>query len=402
MSARVLLTPAQRDAAARGRFVRVDLGQGDVSRSVLVGRVDGTWRAYDNVCRHRALPLDLGADSPMSDDGKFLRCSQHGALYRLVDGLCVDGPCAGDRLSAEPIVEDGDALVLGAPEGARYPYVAIDVDEDEADEAGARLFDLGASGVEARDQTTLARGADGKVTLIASFEHEDDARAASGQLPRGWSPRVEAVVGDAWRDEWKKYFEPFRIAEGVVVCPPWRQYAPKAGESVLVLEPGRAFGTGLHETTSLVAAVLGENVGRFRGMQVLDVGCGSGVLSLVSLALGAASARAVDVDPDAVLVTRENALRNRMNERLHADACPVEELAGQYAAVVANIEAGVLVALAPALRRRVAPGGLLVLSGILSPDAAPGQLDDVRRAYSALKEESVPRKGEWVAVVLDG
>ena len=309
-----------------------------------------------------------------------------------------------DEPSAKPVDgdSDGDGPGSGAASTARYPYVAIDVGEEEADEAGAQLFELGAGGVESRDQTTLARGSIGKVTLIASFEREDDARAAAGELPAEWSPRVETVVGDAWRDEWKKYFEPFRIARGIVICPPWRRYTPEAGETTVVLEPGRAFGTGLHETTSLVAEVLGENSARFQGLPVLDVGCGSGVLSLVALALGAARARAVDVDPDAVLVTRENALRNRMNERVDADGCPVADVEGRYAAVIANIEAGVLVEIARSLERCLAPGGLLVLSGILAGDVAPAQLEEVRAAYSELTEERTVRKGEWVAVVMRG
>jgi ribosomal protein L11 methyltransferase len=282
----------------------------------------------------------------------------------------------------------------------RYPYVAIDVDPGDADDAVSRLFDLGAGGVEARDETTSTRGAAGKVTLMASFEREEDARAAVGELSGAWSPRVDAVVGDAWRDEWKKHFEPFPIASGIIICPPWRQYAARAHETVIVLEPGRAFGTGLHETTSLVAQVLTDQAVRFRAQAVLDVGCGSGVLSLVALALGAAHARAVDVDPEAVLVTRENALRNDLAARVDADASPVGAVSGQYAAVVANIEAATLIDLAPALMARLAPGGLLILSGILAPDVSIAQLDDVRTAYRALVEESVPRKGEWVAVVL--
>src|SRR5580693_5419140 len=104
----------------------------------------------------------------------------------------------------------------------RYPYVAVDVAEEDADAAGAALFDLGAQGVEQRDATTLRRGAEGRTTLVASFEQEHEARAALGSLPASWSPRLEEVVGDAWRDEWKKHFEPFRICEQVVVVPPWR------------------------------------------------------------------------------------------------------------------------------------------------------------------------------------
>ncbi|HEY3821066.1 MAG TPA: 50S ribosomal protein L11 methyltransferase [Polyangiaceae bacterium] len=280
----------------------------------------------------------------------------------------------------------------------RYPYVAVDVSEEDADEAGALLFELGADGVEQRDATTLARGASGKVTLVASFGNLADAQAATAELPAAWAPRIEEVVGDAWRDEWKKHFEPFRICEGVMVRPPWREHAAAPGERVVILEPGRAFGTGLHETTSLVAEVLAATP--LAGATVLDVGCGSGVLTLVALALGATRARSIDVDPDAVAVTRENAERNGVAERVDADEAPLETLSGTYPVVLANIESKTLVELAPALVARVAPGGLLVLSGILSPAAMPTQLEDIRRAFASLTEEQVRTKGEWIAVCL--
>jgi ribosomal protein L11 methyltransferase len=281
----------------------------------------------------------------------------------------------------------------------RYPYVAIDVPESEAEEAGALLFELGAGGVEQRDATTLARGASGCVTLVASFETHDEARIAASELPPAWNPRVEEVVGDAWRDAWKQHFEPFRICPGVVVCPPWREATPAPGEHVVILEPGRAFGTGLHETTSLVAAVLRDTT--LAGARVLDVGCGSGVLALVALALGAREARAIDVDPDAVAVTRENAARNAADDRVVADDTPVEQVAETYPVVLANIEARTLAQLAPAILARVAPGGRLVLSGILAEDVAPDQLALVRQAYAPLREREVRRKGEWIAVVYE-
>ena len=107
---RVVLTDAQAAEVARGRFVRV----GPAFDSVLVGRVDGRWRAYANLCRHRALPLDLGAPSAMSDDGRYLLCHQHGALYRLDDGRCVSGPCAGDALAEVAITASGGEVLLGA------------------------------------------------------------------------------------------------------------------------------------------------------------------------------------------------------------------------------------------------------------------------------------------------
>jgi nitrite reductase/ring-hydroxylating ferredoxin subunit len=107
---RVVLSETQRDEIARGRFVRIGHG----FDSLLIGRVGGGWRAYTNVCRHRALPLDLGARSPMSDDGRYLLCSQHGALYRLEDGKCVIGPCAGESLATVAVSEDGEALLVGS------------------------------------------------------------------------------------------------------------------------------------------------------------------------------------------------------------------------------------------------------------------------------------------------
>lgn len=282
----------------------------------------------------------------------------------------------------------------------RYPYIAVDVDPDEADEAGALLFELGAQGVEERDATTLVRGAVGKVTLVGSFEDEAPARSAMTELPAGWSPRLEQVVGDAWRDEWKKHFEPFRICEGIVIRPPWRAHAPAPGERVIELEPGRAFGTGLHETTRLVAEILAEKGASLAGSRVLDVGCGSGVLSLVALALGAAAVRAVDVDPDAVAVTRENAERNGLSRRVQVDETPAGALDERYDTVLANIEAKTLIELAPALVERVAPGGLLVLSGILAPAVAPAQVEDVTRAFRALELGVVRQMGEWVAMPL--
>jgi nitrite reductase/ring-hydroxylating ferredoxin subunit len=109
MSQRFTLTEAQRELVAKGRFVRL----GPTFGSVLVGRVGGVWRAYVNECKHRVLPLDLGASSPMSDDGKYLLCHQHGALYRLHDGRCFAGPCAGESLTSVEVREQGSELEIG-------------------------------------------------------------------------------------------------------------------------------------------------------------------------------------------------------------------------------------------------------------------------------------------------
>lgn len=276
-----------------------------------------------------------------------------------------------------------------------FPFVALDVEPELVDEMSGYLFELGAQGVEERDATTLVKGTSGRTTLVASFTDRAAADAAIAELDPSYSPRIEEVVGDAWRDEWKKHFKPFALCEGVVVRPPWEPYQGPAVEHVLELEPGRAFGTGLHETTSLVAGVLSAKRDEFAGRAVLDVGCGSGILALVALTLGAATARAVDNDPDVIPVARENAERNGLGGRIDCDAVPVGELSATFPVVVANIEADVLIRLAHDIGGRVAPRGLLVLSGILVP-----QRERVVAGYRDFQLESAPEKGEWTALVL--
>ena len=282
---------------------------------------------------------------------------------------------------------------MGEP---RYPFVHVDVAPDDVDETSALLFELGAEGVEERDETTLVKNAVvGKVTLVGAFRAREDADAAIAELDASLSPRYEEVVGDAWRDAWKEHYKPYAIAEGLVVRPPWEPYEAKAGEKVLELEPGRAFGTGLHETTRLVARAIRAHSAELQGKLVIDVGCGSGILALAALALGAARAIAVDNDPEAIDVTRENAARNSLSDRVLASTTDVAALDEDAPLVLANIEARVLIPMAEDLKRRVAPGGLLLLSGILVP-----QKDDVRAAYADMELLDAPALGEWVLLAL--
>jgi ribosomal protein L11 methyltransferase len=285
---------------------------------------------------------------------------------------------------------------MGEP---RYPFVHLDVAPDDVDETSTLLFELGAEGVEERDETTLVKNAvSGKVTLVAAFPNREDAEAAIAELDAAHpssGPRYEEVVGDAWRDAWKEHYKPYAIAEGLVVRPPWEPYEAKPGEKVLELEPGRAFGTGLHETTRLVARAIRAHASEVQGKLVIDVGCGSGILALAALALGAAKAVAIDNDPEAIDVTRENAARNALSERCEASTTDVAALDLDAPLVLANIEARILIPMAADLQRRVAPGGLLLLSGILVP-----QKDDVRAAYPEMELLDAPALGEWVLLAL--
>lgn len=277
----------------------------------------------------------------------------------------------------------------------RYPYVHVDVPAEDAELVSYELWELGAQGVEERDEDTLVATGEGMVTLVASFADDASAEEAVAVFEGRFPARVEHVVGDAWADAWKHYFKPTRFGERLVVRPSWEPYDPAPGEVVLVLDPGRAFGSGLHETTRHILRQLDARVTAGSGDVVLDVGCGSGILGLAALLLGAARVVATDVDPDSIEVTRENATANGLEDRIEASTTPVEDVPGLYPIVLANIEARVLVPLAPAIAARVAPGGLLLLSGILR-----GQEDEVLAAYPGFTTLDAPIDGEWVALAL--
>ena len=152
-----------------------------------------------------------------------------------------------------------------------------------------------------------------------------------------WSPVVLAADDDGYLDAWRTWAAPIRAGRGVVLHPAWIPMPdpPAAGDLVVVLDPGRAFGSGSHESTRLAVAAI-EDLG-VPGARVLDVGCGSGVLAVVAALLGAAEVVAVDVDPEAVAATEANAAANGVADRVRARSSPVAELDEPYDVVVANI-----------------------------------------------------------------
>ena len=208
-----------------------------------------------------------------------------------------------------------------------------------------------------------------------------------------------SIVHEAdWADAWKAHFPVMRVGRRLVIRPTWRRHRTRPGDVVLALDPGMAFGTGLHPTTRLCLAALDAlaDEGRVAGARVLDVGCGSGILSIAALRLGAATALGLDTDPIAIESTGANARRNRLAGRLVARQGSLPSGEARVALVLANLIAGILVPLAPLLRDELRPHGTLITSGIfIDRESEVG--DAFEAAGLTVAGRSV--EGDWVALV---
>jgi len=207
---------------------------------------------------------------------------------------------------------------------------------------------------------------------------------------------VREVDDVDWTEAWRQHYVAQRIGR-VVIVPSWATEPIAAGEVAVILDPGMAFGTGLHPTTRGCLEMLQEVVPMSDA--VLDVGCGSGILGIAALRLGAGRVVAVDTDAQAVQATIDNAARNGVSESVHAS---LDTLAPgpreRYGLVVANLVAAVLIDLAPRLADHLAPDGRLIAGGIIEPRA-----EEVIAAMSAAGLRVAERRdhGEWVSLHLE-
>ena len=200
-----------------------------------------------------------------------------------------------------------------------------------------------------------------------------------------------------WAEAWKAHFPVLRVGRRLVIRPTWRRHRRGPDDVVLALDPGMAFGTGLHPTTRLCLGALEglADRGVLDGARVLDVGCGSGILAIAAVRLGAASAFAVDTDPIAVEATVANARRNGIARRIRVAAGSLPSREPAFEVVLANLIASVLVTLARDLAAELQPDGVLLASGIFVDREG-----EVRSALEAAGLRVTERwsEGEWVAL----
>jgi len=176
--------------------------------------------------------------------------------------------------------------------------------------------------------------------------------------------RTTVVAEEDWANAWKDHFHPVRLGQRIVIKPSWREFAANSDDIVLELDPGMAFGTGLHPTTRMVLEAMETCV--LPGFSVFDVGTGSGILAVAAAKLGSASVLAVDTEPVAVRVARENVVLNSASELVTVREGSVEQGNATYDVVLANIIGSVISEMAQDLARVLNPDGVLITSGIIA------------------------------------
>lgn len=203
---------------------------------------------------------------------------------------------------------------------------------------------------------------------------------------------LQDVKEEDWSENWKQYYKPFRLGDHMVVKPTWEEWEAREGDLIIEIDPGMAFGTGTHETTAMCVGLIEKY---YRGGTLLDVGTGSGILAIAAARLGAKDVVAVDIDPDAVRVAKENVLHNGLEDAIDVRKGDLlQGLSRQFDFAVANILAPVICMLAAPLKKHLLPGGIFVCSGIIAE--AETDVNSALLAAGYIIDE-IRHQGDWVA-----
>lgn len=312
----------------------------------------------------------------------------------------------------------------------KWTEVSVKTAEEAGDAVSEMLMSLGSGGVVIEDPNEFKRQIEnldspeyaggnmiglpeggvvpeGEITVKAYFGRER-AQSELDALIRGKLDYIsrfldtgsrsviyKEVDDEDWAVSWKKYYKPFNIAGGIVIKPGWEKYDAKPGETVVEMDPGMAFGTGLHETTRLCSRLLHEHVKK--GDVVIDVGCGTGILSIIAAICGASRVFAVDTDGTAARTAHDNCAINGLLDRIVVKQGELKDFEAPKAdLIVANIIADVVIGLAAHAPRYLERGGMMLASGITRE-----RKDDVINAFQdhGFDFISMDEMGEWVAIV---
>ena len=216
-----------------------------------------------------------------------------------------------------------------------------------------------------------------------------------------------AVTGDdsEWLYKWQEHFKPAKVGERIVVKPGWENYEPRDGELVIEMDPGMAFGSGLHETTSMCVKALEKDLGGTERsydptrypIKVLDVGTGTGILAMAAVLLGADEALGIDIDDEAVRVSKENVAKNRLEGRISIRRGNLMDgIDYDPDIIVANLMADLVIMLSPAAAKQLRPGGVYITSGILDVKEKI-VAEAIKAAGFTIRE--IMADGEWRAIV---
>jgi len=283
--------------------------------------------------------------------------------------------------------------------------VSVEVDAEAAEAVADVLNRFAPSGVAIDLKGEGENITPEEVTVKAYLPDASDTAQVQEQIERAlWhmgqiypipAPTFSPIAEVNWADTWREHYHPLRVGQRVVIKPTWRQFETAPDDILIELDPGMAFGTGLHPTTQLCLMALETEVRA--GMRVLDLGTGSGILALAAAKLGAKEVLALDTDPTAVASAQENVQRNGVGTIVKISQGSLAQAADAYDLVVVNILAKVIIALArEGLAERVKPGGRWVAAGIIEP-----QVSDV---ISALQDAGLQVTGQrqitdWVALM---